>query len=555
MSIIIIILLLTATPLMLGSYHNYTQSQQSLQYLGHLQALANICNKISKERGPGNVAMTDFSADKTVSAKKLYEFRKSLDADIQLAIAQFQAQGYQGFAAKLQHDVIPALQQGRAQVDAFIALPLHQKNPVVMDKAVVSMFDAWNISHVVLKEFLYRYHGQNQEITDTYTLTFLLTELRDQAGRLGSNIIPSMAFGQRLSPVHMDRISRNQKNIQLLWQMVDEIESDYAKDARYQQLRDKVTSLYLQEGLAFVRDVLSRSQQQPDFVLDSGAFTRQYVERMTTVVNLQDYVFDYSNVLVNRHKERAFWVFLTTMLSSLTAILIVLSMMYYFNRRVFSPLLMARDMLLDVSESREYAQPAIRLHKNNEFNALFEAIHQVQQMMHKRELLASELSQIANTDSLTGLRNRMALQKQIEYLESQPDRLNHTALMVMDIDNFKTINDQYGHLIGDLAIVFIAQKIKENIRAEDFAARYGGDELIILLDKTSLGEAVDMANRIQHSVASDQFMFAEAETPILLSISIGVASSADNWQVLMERADRCLLKAKSLGKNRVAFEG
>ena len=175
--------------------------------------------------------------------------------------------------------------------------------------------------------------------------------------------------------------------------------------------------------------------------------------------------------------------------------------------------------------------------------------------MHKRELLALELNQMANTDALTGLRNRMALQTQIEYLESQPERLHNAALMVMDIDNFKTINDQYGHLIGDLAIVFIAQKIKENIRTEDFAARYGGDELIIILDKTGLGDAVDMANRIQHSVACEQFMFAEAEAPILLSISIGVASSAASWQELMERADRCLLKAKALGKNRVAFEG
>lgn len=555
MVLILAVLLLTSTPLLIGSYRNYKQAQLSLEHLHYLQLLANICNKISKERGPSNVAMTDFSSDKTVSIQKLYTFRQGVDADLQAAINQFRQHGYNRYAAKLQQDVIPALNSGRAQVDAFIALPQQQKTSIEMTRAVSSMFEAWDSSHILLKEFLYRYHGQNQEVADVYTLTLLLTEFRDQAGRLGSTIIPSLAFGEQLSGTAMERVHRTQKNIRLLWQMVDEVESAYNRVGEYRLLHDNVEQLYLKQGMSFVDTSLLESMKQPHFVLDSKAFTQAYVDRMTNVIHLQDYVFEYSNSVVAHYKSRAFGMFLMTILSTSSAILVVLLIMFYFNHRVFSPLLMARDMLLDVSEAKAQDLPMVQFHKSNEFSALFEAIHQVQGLMRKRELLASELSQMANTDVLTGLRNRAAMQAYIASLEASPDALLHTSLIVIDIDNFKSINDQYGHLIGDLAIEFVAQKLKETIRTEDFAARYGGDELVIILQHTSLVDAVELARRIQYSVAGGQFAFADAQEPLFLSLSIGVATGASYWQALMERADKCLLKAKALGKNRVEFIG
>ena len=553
MVLILAVLLLTATPLLIGSYRNYKQAQLSLEHLHYLQLLANICNKVSKERGPSNVAMTDFSVDNTASIQQLYLFRQGVDADLQSAITQFRQHGYSRYADKLQQDVIPALNTGRVRVDNFIALPQSQKNSLEMARAVNTMFETWDSSHVVLKEFLYRYHGQNQEVADVYTLTLLLTEFRDQAGRLGSYIIPSLAFGEQLSATALDRVHRTQKNIRLLWQMVDEVESANSHAGEYQSLHQQVEQLYLQQGMAFVDTSLSQSTQQRHFVLDSKAFTQAYVARMAHVVDLQDYVFEYSRSVVEHHKSRAFWMFVMTILSSSSAVLVMLLIMFYFNHRVFSPLLMARDMLLDVSEAREYNMSVLHFHKNNEFNALFEAIHQVQGMMRKRELLASELSQMANTDVLTGLRNRAAMQAYIATLEASPHKLLHTSLIVMDIDNFKSINDQYGHLIGDLAIEFVAQKVKETIRTEDFAARYGGDELVIILQHMDLADAVELAKRIQYSVAGGQFAFADAQEPLFLSLSIGVASSASNWQDLMARADTCLLKAKAHGKNRVEF--
>lgn len=488
------------------------------------------------------------------SRQTLIEFRNSVDADIQQAITQFRQHGYPRYADKLQQNVIPALNQGRAQVDAFMLLPQEKKTSTGMGRVVVSMFDAWDASHVVFKEFLYRYQGQNQQVADVYTLTMLLTELRDQAGRLGSNIIPSLVFGEQLSEAHLERVSRNQKNIKLLWEMVDEVEAAYAKDAEYQQLHAKVERLYLSQGMTYVNASISQSQQH-NFVLDSKTFTSIYVRQMANVINLQDYVFSYSHALLKQNQNHALQVFIAIIVLCSTAIFAVLYMMYYFNRRVFSPLLLAREMLLDVSESKDYTPTSIRLHRNNEFKALFDAIHQVQGMMQQRELLASELSHMANTDSLTGLRNRTALQSHIEWLETDPDRLHRSTLIVIDIDNFKTINDQYGHLIGDEAIVFIAQKVRENIRADDFAARYGGDELIILLHDTDIHHAVEMANRIQHSVTNKQFRAAQAQAPVFLSISMGVATGAYTWQELMARADEYLLEAKSLGKNRVRFGG
>lgn len=162
------------------------------------------------------------------------------------------------------------------------------------------------------------------------------------------------------------------------------------------------------------------------------------------------------------------------------------------------------------------------------------------------------------TDFLTGWHNRRYLQQRLkeEFARSQR-RGGRLACLMLDIDHFKLVNDGYGHLAGDNALKEVAQRVESQIRSMDTAARFGGDELAILLPDASAAEAARLAERIREAIALQPFQLtAEIERP--LTVSIGVAALAPGRyesdraaERLLADADAALYRAKALGRNRV----
>jgi two-component system cell cycle response regulator len=164
-----------------------------------------------------------------------------------------------------------------------------------------------------------------------------------------------------------------------------------------------------------------------------------------------------------------------------------------------------------------------------------------------------QMRHLAETDPLTGCFNRRAL---MERLEQEMDRAARYATMLtgmmVDIDNFKQINDTYGHLVGDRVLKQLAQLLRREQRSVDIVARYGGEEFVVLLPETTSGESRGFAERILKRVAEHDF--GEPGTPVRVTISIGVASYPDervsDGQSLLRLADGHLYRAKSEGRNR-----
>lgn len=157
------------------------------------------------------------------------------------------------------------------------------------------------------------------------------------------------------------------------------------------------------------------------------------------------------------------------------------------------------------------------------------------------------------TDSLTGVHNRRAFIERgdIEISRSLRYERQLSAIMI-DIDNFKTINDEHGHSVGDNALVVISQLCRQQMRSSDIIARYGGDEFVILLPETSAKYALNLADRICQEV--DGFKFStESGTNCSLSVSLGIAelTGKQTLRSLLHQADKALYKAKHAGKNQV----
>ncbi len=168
--------------------------------------------------------------------------------------------------------------------------------------------------------------------------------------------------------------------------------------------------------------------------------------------------------------------------------------------------------------------------------------------------LQKELKDQATQDPLTKVFNRRALEE-IVNLEHSRSMRNQSPLSVimLDIDNFKNLNDNYGHNAGDQVLVEVAEILTRSTRGHDSIARFGGEEFIVLLPETNIDQARMIAEKLRMKIASQVFYFAR-KGQVEISASFGVTVcelDKENWLSVIERADAALYKAKAAGRNRV----
>ena len=166
-----------------------------------------------------------------------------------------------------------------------------------------------------------------------------------------------------------------------------------------------------------------------------------------------------------------------------------------------------------------------------------------------------ELKKISITDSLTGLLNRRYFQERIsEEIERSRRHVLPLSLIIIDIDDFKAINDSYGHMAGDEALKILARCLRNCIRTIDVAARYGGEEFTMILPQTSKSDALVIADRVCKEVRKLDLPLQRETLRTSLSVSVGLATfpeDSDTLEGLIRNTDIALYQAKTQGKNRV----
>ncbi|MEI7668829.1 MAG: PleD family two-component system response regulator [Pseudomonadota bacterium] len=166
---------------------------------------------------------------------------------------------------------------------------------------------------------------------------------------------------------------------------------------------------------------------------------------------------------------------------------------------------------------------------------------------------------MAITDGLTGLYNRHYLNAHLENMVRQAINNNKPlALMILDMDHFKLVNDNYGHDMGDEVLKRLSEIIIRTVRSADLAARFGGEEFVILMPETDITNAFDVAERLRKIVETTAFKLINSTDSINKTVSIGVTvlnDFGDSAQALLKRADEALYSAKNSGRNRVVKSG
>jgi diguanylate cyclase (GGDEF)-like protein len=189
----------------------------------------------------------------------------------------------------------------------------------------------------------------------------------------------------------------------------------------------------------------------------------------------------------------------------------------------------------------------LQSHLNNEVNRANQMIQELNNQVHELELTTT-------LDPLTKAFNRHALQKHFTELLSK-DRFSHEMFILMiDIDNFKLINDKYGHIAGDKVLIFASKLLKKALRDGDKLYRFGGEEFVILLNRTDLEGATLVGNRLLSLCRQNKPLYKNEQISVTLSIGLTPIRDDDTIDSLIHRSDVALYRAKKTGKDRLEME-
>jgi diguanylate cyclase len=208
-------------------------------------------------------------------------------------------------------------------------------------------------------------------------------------------------------------------------------------------------------------------------------------------------------------------------------------------------------ILEDVMHETKIAQTEA-LRSRDEMMAARQEVQAAESRIHELEKQLEEMSELVREDQLTGSLNRRGLDDVFEREFARAERRNSPlCIALLDLDDFKKLNDTYGHTTGDEALIHLVRVVKDTLRTMDVIGRFGGEEFLIVLPDTSLEEAAQTVTRVQRELTKRIFMYNNEKLLMTFSAGVALRQPGEDQTTMIQRADAALYKAKRAGKNRV----
>jgi diguanylate cyclase len=225
----------------------------------------------------------------------------------------------------------------------------------------------------------------------------------------------------------------------------------------------------------------------------------------------------------------------------------------HFSRKISRAdnILELNDVLEEMLRETRIVQ-AEALNSRDQMIAARREVHDAEARIKELEAKLDHMSELVREDQLTGSLNRKGLDDVFEREVARSERRGTPLCVAMlDLDNFKALNDKYGHFAGDEALIHLVRVVKNTLRPTDVIARFGGEEFVILLPETRLEDATDTMKRLQRELTKHFFLYKNER--MLITFSAGVTSwqQKEEQSTVVARADKAMYKAKKAGKNRV----
>jgi diguanylate cyclase (GGDEF)-like protein len=177
---------------------------------------------------------------------------------------------------------------------------------------------------------------------------------------------------------------------------------------------------------------------------------------------------------------------------------------------------------------------------------LLEEITRLRAEVSRLESRVEELDRLAHRDPLVPLANRRGMLRELETMIARHDRHDHpAAVLFVDLNGLKMLNDSFGHMGGDAALVTVAEKLIEGTRATDCVARLGGDEFCVLLEHADEKSAIETAERLVDIIACEECLFEGSAMPLSVAIGVTLIEKGDTPATVLARADKAMYRVKA----------
>lgn len=550
-----------STYVFVGYAQGYRQGTRNLQALTSYDQVLKAGNAISAERAPSNMLLTLDPRAAQVYASTRAEVAHArgctddaLDQLDRLIRARPEADAEQPQLARAK----ASLAKARADYDTLARNAPFERSPQDLQLAIDTLIVARRQLDPLIADFYREAAELAPDQAGTMQMARILSDLREYGGRLGSMLVVPLSTPEPIDTARHLVIANLRGRIdQLRALMPAHAKPDAQHDDDIDYLRAQVERGFFGHTLALIDTLTARSGT--DYGIRAAAFTSQVLPDLLALEKLEDRFMQraIAHVTAAQHGERARMLLIGVFL--LAFFLFLLAMLRAAESLVIRPLLLAKKEIVALANGDLRHAP--RAGNSVEARALHDAIdtlrHQHSRSMQlsiERDELSKALRRQAHTDALTGLLNRHALEELTGDLSADPVRISKgRGLILIDVDYFKPINDEHGHIVGDLVLREVAGRIRRFVKEPHMAFRYGGEEFAVLTNGLTMTDLCQLAEAIRRLI-SDDAIIAPGVSTLTVTASLGVAkgnAAILTWLDLLNAADAALYQAKAQGRNQL----
>ncbi|EGI76891.1 GGDEF domain-containing protein [Hylemonella gracilis] len=550
------ILITLTVSIVRGAWSDLRQAELGLEAMRQMRTLLIAAELASAERGPSNAVMgspipndpeemPSLQAARDLTDEAYTTLLSALDTrdtpatrDINIIVRRSQAQ----------------LKRARQAVDQRASRRGPARDGATMRAAIREMFlvvELLSPGAVALNRTAEQHLPTT---TDALIAAHQSALLRELAGQLGSHLIVPLATQQRMTREESVTIERLRGRIEQLRLQLSLSGSSMQPRPEVRAAVQAMLGDYFAVALPFVDTLTHAEQESGRYPVTPAEFAQRYVPSMGVIATLRDTLMeeaiDEAGRVVQHAGDVTLWI-----TSSSVLMLVLLALIWrLLHRRVVLALTQTTELIVKIASGQLDVQvPPTRC--RDEVGDMLGAISVLRDNSVARKAAEDAIREMAYYDRLTGLPNRRLLEDRMQQvLASAQRRQTRVAVMFIDLDKFKQVNDRHGHEAGDWLLSEVAKRMRGVLRESDTAARVGGDEFVVLLpDTNSPQEATLVAEKIRQQLEQP---FVNREGRVLeISSSIGVAmypDQADNPRDLLHCGDEAMYWVKKHGRNAVA---
>ncbi|MEO6919481.1 MAG: diguanylate cyclase [Collimonas sp.] len=556
------LLFLTLTGRIIDSeWAAYQRSTESIPAIRNLHLALQAEEKLIVERGVSNsllrqdmqegaAALARLTPARAASDQSLAVLRQSLRTETSPWLASVAAN------VQLTEDALAAT---RKEVGQLALRPKAQRDPDAVSAAIdmaMTAVDAFTSTVTALSSIAVQADPQSHDGVDS---ALLVSSLRNIAGQMASTLTAAIVAQRPLSAQERYAFAKLSGNAEQLYSVIELQLRSYGHKPDFTAALESIRDHWMGEAQDLLNALFIIGRTSGDYGLTSEQVVARYVPRMAEIPHLRDMIITEMLREAEYRNQRARYLLLGTVGLAILALGILVVLLRVIRQRVLRPILDATDLFVALAGEQPIAAVPVPRY-DDEIGDMMRAIHILKahsqeriSLGKEREQMIAQLQATSDTDFLTGLLNRRAFFAQGEQQFGIALRYRRQlALILMDVDHFKQVNDRHGHQAGDQVLCTVAELSRRFRRKVDLLARYGGEEFLLLLPEIDLSQGCAVAEKLRSEIDACQFQLDDGVI-VKITASFGVVAfdHDDTLESLIARADLALYKAKNDGRNRV----